>query len=225
MKIDTLRLFMSNAYLVELEVGLALIDAGLSLDGARILQAIASKNRPLQVILITHAHIDHYGAAARIQAETGAPVAVHQADAEPLSKGLSILGRGRGFGKLMALLTPLFSRLVPPMHCVPDLVLEHGTLLRHLGVAAQVVHTPGHTAGSCCFVFEDRSAFVGDLLSSTRGPHAQQYLAQDWTVLPDSLRRLQAARPEWIFPGHGNRPIAASLLPELIRQAQARLQS
>jgi len=222
MQIDTLHLFMSNAYLVEIEAGLVLIDAGLSLDQARILQAVARKNRALQVILITHAHLDHYGAAARIRAETGAPVAVHQADAEPLRMGLSILGRGRRLGKLMKIFAPLFARLAPPTPCVPDLILEEGSLLHHLGVAARVIHTPGHTPGSCCFFFDDHSIFVGDLLSSTRGPHAQQYLAQDWAVLPDSLRRLRAARPGWIYPGHGRRPIAAHLLPELIQQAEAR---
>jgi glyoxylase-like metal-dependent hydrolase (beta-lactamase superfamily II) len=50
MQIDTLHLFMSNAYLVEIDAGLVLIDAGLSLDQARILQAVARKNRALQVI-------------------------------------------------------------------------------------------------------------------------------------------------------------------------------
>ena len=97
-------------------------------------------------------------------------------------------------------------------------------LLHHLGVPARVLHTPGHTAGSCSFLFNGGNLFVGDLVGETirtRRPHAQRFLAQDWAVLPDSLRRLQAAQAERIYPGHGQAPIPAGALPDLIRQAEA----
>ena len=38
----------------------------------------------LSLILITHGHADHFGSAAELKKQTGAPVAVHKLDAEAL---------------------------------------------------------------------------------------------------------------------------------------------
>ncbi|MEJ2011375.1 MAG: MBL fold metallo-hydrolase [Anaerolineales bacterium] len=224
MRIKTLKLIMSNAYLVDWGAGLALIDAGIALDRTRILRHLRGRERDLRVIVLTHAHLDHYGAAAAVQAATGAPVAIHGADAEPMRQGKSVLGSGRRIGKLMVaavrLLEPAFR--VPP--CDPNFLLEDGMLLHHLGVPGRVLHTPGHTAGSCSFLFNGGNLFVGDLVGEviySRRPHAQRFLAQDWAVLPDSLRRLQTANAEWLYPGHGRAPIPGSVLPQLIRQVEA----
>ncbi|MFN2148994.1 MAG: MBL fold metallo-hydrolase [Anaerolineales bacterium] len=223
MQIQPLKLTMSNAYLVEWDTGLALIDAGIGWDRKRILRRIRSRDVDLRVIMLTHAHLDHYGAAAAVRAATGAPVAIHPADAKALSQGKSILGTGRRIGKLMIAAVQWLDRFFRPTPCNPDLLLEDGMVLHHLGVPARVLHTPGHTAGSCSFLFNGGHLFVGDLIGEairTRRPHPQRFLAQDWAVLPESLRRLQAARAEWIYPGHGQAPIPAGVLPELIQQAE-----
>jgi len=217
MRTETLKLFMSNAYLVDWGSGIALVDAGLAFDAGRILSALRGREVKLQAILITHAHVDHYGAAARVQRATGAPIAVHHADASAVRQGQSNVGTGRGLGRLMARLAGIFTRIFPPEPCDPEFMLEDGALLHHLGIPARVLHTPGHTAGSCSFLFSSRDLFVGDLISGTRGAHPQRYLAQDWEVLPDSLRRLLTCQPEWIFPGHGPHAIRGMQLPALIR--------
>ena len=68
MHIQPLKLTMSNAYLVEWDTGLALIDAGIGWDRKRILRRIRSRDVDLRVIMLTHAHLDHYGAAAAVRA-------------------------------------------------------------------------------------------------------------------------------------------------------------
>jgi hydroxyacylglutathione hydrolase len=224
MQIRTLKLTMSNAYLIDWDSGLALIDAGISLDRTRILRRLRGRERDLRVILLTHAHLDHYGAAAAVQAATGASIAIHSADAEPLRQGKSILGSGRRFGKLMVAAARLLEPVFKTPACEPNYLLEDGMLLHHLGVPARVMHTPGHTAGSCSFLFNGGNLFVGDLVGEviySRRPHAQRFLAQDWAVIPDSLRRLQTAHPQWLYPGHGRAPIPGSTLPELIQQVEA----
>lgn len=221
MNIETIKLFMSNAYLIDWESGLALVDAGLPSDRTRILRALRGRERELQAILITHAHIDHSGAAAAVRAATGAPVAIHQEDADSLRRGRSTLGTGRSLGKLMAAMAGLLTRLAQAAPCEPDFILEDGALLHHLGIPARVLHTAGHTPGSCSFLFNRGYLFAGDLISGSGRPHPQRYLAQDWDVLPDSLRRVQAVRPEWIYPGHGPGPIPGSALAVLIREAEA----
>jgi glyoxylase-like metal-dependent hydrolase (beta-lactamase superfamily II) len=78
-----------NFYLVEGDDGLTLVDAGLpgflgqleSLlgDGGRAL-------RDVDAVILTHAHVDHVGVAEAVRA-AGAPVHVHEADAEMARTG------------------------------------------------------------------------------------------------------------------------------------------
>ena len=172
------------------------------------------------MILITHAHIDHYGAAAAIRKVTGARVAIHQADSDALRQGDSPLGQPHGLGKLLVAGAKILERLQPPEPCEPDLLLEAGDLILLPGLSVRVLHTPGHTHGSCTYLFDGRFAFVGDLLSTTGDVHVQRYLAQDWAVLKDSVGRLQASNPEWVFPGHGRQAIQGAMLVNLAGQAR-----
>ncbi|MEE8120077.1 MAG: MBL fold metallo-hydrolase [Anaerolineales bacterium] len=68
LRVHLLPLRMSNAYLIELPAALVLIDAGSPGDTQKILSRLnAFIGKPLRLIHITHAHLDHYGAAASIQ--------------------------------------------------------------------------------------------------------------------------------------------------------------
>jgi len=101
--VHTLRLAISNAYLVEGAAGVVLADAGLPHEALRILHALERIGRPsLNLIYITHAHIDHFGGAAAVQRATGAPIAVHGADAADLAAGRTRLGRIRNWATLSA---------------------------------------------------------------------------------------------------------------------------
>ncbi|NLF03202.1 MAG: hypothetical protein GX601_19735 [Anaerolineales bacterium] len=105
--------------------------------------------------------------------------------------------------------------LLRPPAIRPDLLLENGDVLPWPGCRARIVHTPGHTLGSASLLLEDGIAFVGDLLSNTGRPHAQRWLAQDWSAVPKSVRRVQTLEPELTFVGHGHRPLSRSELLEL----------
>jgi hydroxyacylglutathione hydrolase len=87
-----------------------------------------------------------------------------------------------------------------------DRRLEDGELVRLGALEARVLHTPGHSAGGCCFSFEDqRVVFVGDTLFE--GSIGR-------TDLPGgSMKRLLGSIRERLFtlpddtvvyPGHGN---------------------
>ncbi|MBN2550358.1 MAG: MBL fold metallo-hydrolase [Anaerolineales bacterium] len=204
MRIHNLSLGLARAYLVEHEAGLALVDAGSPGMEKVVLQTMQEISRQdLRIIVITHAHLDHYGSAAALRRATGAPVAVHLADASAMQRGDSPLGSPRGRGRLVKALFPLINFILHPEPVTPDLSLDDGDDLSSYGVPIKVLHTPGHTPGSCCYILADRWAFVGDLLSTTGGPHMQRYFAQDWAMIPASLNRLKALHPEKIYPGHG----------------------
>ncbi len=207
---------VSNAYLLEGEDTLVLVDAGLPGSADTILAAIDARNKPLTLIYITHAHIDHYGSAAEVRRRTGAPIAVHAADAAALAAGGTRLGSLRllqGASRdLLALAEPLLDVEPAP----PDILVADGDSLAAYGVDAAVLYTPGHTPGSTTLLVNDgQVAIAGDLLSTSGGAHAQRTYAEDWTALATSLARLQAAAPLLSYTGHGRAPMTAAELQAL----------
>lgn len=213
MCIHCLSLGLARGYLVEHEAGLALVDAGSPGMERVVLQTMRNISRQdLRIIVITHAHLDHYGSAAALRRATGAPVAVHHADAPAMQQGVSPLGSARGRGKLVKVFFPLINLFFRPEPVQPDITLEDGDDLTAYGIPLKVLHTPGHTPGSCCFIVADRWAFAGDLLSTTGQAHVQRFFAQDWSLIAPSLNRLKALRPQKTYPGHGAEPVDAEVL-------------
>ncbi len=197
----------SCAYVLAGPAGAVLIDAGLRRDGAKILRVLQRLAVPLRLIFITHAHADHYGGAAAVQRATGAPIAIHRADAEALAHGQTQFGAARGRGRWLAAGLISTARMWQPPAITPDILLQDGDHLDAFSCDAVVLHTPGHTPGSATLWAAGQWAFVGDLLSSTGRPHAQRYFATDWAALAASVRRVQALQPALIYPGHGRRAV------------------
>jgi glyoxylase-like metal-dependent hydrolase (beta-lactamase superfamily II) len=208
MQVHTLKLPLANAYLLENESGLYLIDAGAPGDAGRIQRRMDQLGRnDLRLIYLTHAHIDHFGAAAELQRRTGATVAIHPSDAQDLAAGRTSLGSVRGRGRFIGRMLPVLEWLLPPEPVNADLLTEDGASLADLGLPARVIHTPGHTQGSSCLVTDDGLVFAGDLVSTTGGPHPQRFFAHDWDQVRESLSRLQATTPSLTYTGHGHRPL------------------
>ena len=219
--IHTLALRMANAYLIEGEESLTLVDSGPPGQAARILAEVKRLRKPLRLIFLTHAHFDHFGSAAQVRAHTGAPVAIHQADARALAHGQTPIGSARGRGRLSLPFLPLLALFNRRLRTVPDVLLSDGDRLEPYGLPARLLHTPGHTAGSSCLLLDGApgrpslAAFAGDLLTAGRTARIQRLYAQDWAQLAKSLTRLQAARPERVYAGHGQHKIDTQALLEM----------
>lgn len=205
----------SNAYLLETAKGVTLIDAGLPLSEETILARLTQIGRTdLRLIFITHAHVDHYGSAAALRRTTGAAIAVHHADAADLAAGRSRLGMIRGRSWTQNAM-PMLERLIRVEPTEADLLLEEGRLPAAFGLDACIVHTPGHTAGSCTLLVEGGYAFVGDLISTQRKPHVQAAYAQDWSQIRAGVEKVRRLRPLRLFPGHGLSSISQEMLAAL----------
>jgi hydroxyacylglutathione hydrolase len=119
----------------------------------RILAVLARHRLKLKLIAITHGHIDHVGAAAKLKQATGAPVYMHQAD----------LGLYRALPE-QAMMIGL---PVAPEATSIDAGLNEGDQVQIGEMKGEVLHTPGHTQGSVCLYFPDaegRRLFAGDTL-------------------------------------------------------------
>ena len=100
---------------------------------SRILELLGRHKLTVKAIVSTHAHIDHVGGLSKLHQYTGAPVMMHREDA-PLYQAMEIQAA--------------FLGVPPPEVGEIDQFLSDGDVLRWGGLAAQVMHTPGHSPGS-----------------------------------------------------------------------------
>lgn len=177
----------ANCYLVENAETheLFLVDPGA--EAERIISRIGGR-KPVAVLL-THAHFDHIGAADMLCRRFGIPLYVHRDDASKLTDPM---GNVSGlFGMPMTIETK------------PSVWLEGGETLRLGGMEVEVLHTPGHSAGSVCYLMrEEPCIFTGDTLFAN-GYGRTDFPDGSFSQLRQSLRMLFSLMPRMItYPGH-----------------------
>lgn len=169
-----------------------LIDAPPDPEG--MLGLLAQHGVTPVALLLTHGHIDHMGGAGVIAGSTGIDAYVHPDDdfltIDPLSQLRTLFG------------------MVPSGDFSPPTTLERlsgGQILRLAGMELEVLHTPGHTPGHCCFLNrEDGVLFSGDHLFA--GSIGRTDLpGGDYDTLMKSMRDqvLPLDDAVMVYPGHG----------------------
>jgi glyoxylase-like metal-dependent hydrolase (beta-lactamase superfamily II) len=214
-RIIPLTMAFTTAHLV-LDKGTVLVDAGMSVVARRFISALirALDGRPLDLLIITHAHFDHGGCADAVVKATGCDVAMHERAAATLPEASPLPPGTSAWGSLLRILLAPARAFGPLTWPEVDVVLGERTGLARWGVAGRVVHTPGHTHGSVSVVLESGDAIVGDLamngLPMRRGP-GMPVFAEDVGQVYHSWSRLLDLHAETVHPGHG-RPFPASVL-------------
>jgi glyoxylase-like metal-dependent hydrolase (beta-lactamase superfamily II) len=179
----------TNGYLVADETAgeAMIVDAPLD-SAAELLRRVESRGLRVLRIVDTHGHWDHVADNAALVATTGAPLLIHEADAARLAAPASEHQR-------------LPFTIAPS---TPTGFLHEGDVLPVGAYRFQVLHTPGHTPGSCCLYEEDEDLlFSGDTLFD-QGMGRTDLAGGDENALYASLRRLSDLAPSTRFyPGHG----------------------
>lgn len=177
----------TNCYLVYLdEKHVTAVDIGG--DARKVLCFLEQRGLILTKILLTHGHYDHIGAVAEVQAETGAEVYIHEADA-PMLQDTRL--------NLADWIEPWADfRPVTEYHTVRE-----GDVIEAGDVSFTVLHTPGHTKGSVCYLCED-ILLAGDTLFRLSRGRTDFPGGSDREML-ESFRRLKALEGDYrVFPGH-----------------------
>jgi glyoxylase-like metal-dependent hydrolase (beta-lactamase superfamily II) len=214
-----------------------LLDAGLPGDWRDFCAALHRLGRTpsdIDAVLITHHHPDHAGNAERLRS-SGARVLAHPADAAYL-RGERRVSRTATLPYMRhpwyaVYMVHLLARGVTRVPAVARLdQLTDGEVLAVPG-SPRVVHAPGHTAGSCALLLEDRSLlFSGDALVTldmTRGRTGPQIIrgpvTEDAETALESLDILAATRAEKVLPGHGEPwPHGVESAVDLARRGESR---
>ena len=123
------------------------IDPGAS--GKQLTERIRQEGLSPVAVLLTHGHFDHAGAARELAEEFDIKIYAHEAEAETLrdpKKNVSWMAGGSESYDA-------------------DVFVKDGEVLKLAGFDIEVIHTPGHTEGGCCYyIAEEAVIFTGDTL-------------------------------------------------------------
>ncbi len=124
------------------------VDPGDNID--EIVAVLRKHELKVTAIVITHAHIDHIGGAAKLKALTQAPVYMNVKDQE-------LYDHLEWQAQWLGMATPKQTTIDTPARDGDTLVLGAATF--------HVLHTPGHTQGSLClWIPEENKLVAGDTL-------------------------------------------------------------
>lgn len=179
--------FASNCYLLISGNEAAIVDP--SADAEVILQKVAEHGATLQYILLTHGHFDHICSLDSLREKTGVPAYIHTGDADMPSDSQKnafslFFGQDRSYRH-------------------PEKTLAEGDTIKLGNEEIRVLHTPGHTEGSVCFLCGENILITGDTLFD-RGFGRYDLYGGDPYKLRLSLSRLASLdRSLIIYAGHG----------------------
>lgn len=166
-----------------------IVDPG---DSAQMLaDRIRRENLEPKAVLLTHGHFDHAMAAEELAEMFGIKIYAHEAEKDTLKDP----------GKNVSLMIGLRD----VYHA--DVFLKDEEILELAGMELKVLHTPGHTAGGCCYYLEkEKVLFSGDTLfcqsvGRTDFPGGSmsgivRSIKDKLMVLPDEVK---------VYPGHMDR--------------------
>ena len=162
------------------------IDPG---DSAQMLaEKIKKEGLKPKAVLLTHGHFDHAMAAEELAELFGIPVYAHEAEKDTLEdsgKNVSIMiGRRDSY------------------HA--DVYVRDGEVLQLAGMELKVLHTPGHTAGGCCYYLEkEKVLFSGDTLFC-QSVGRTDFPGGSMSKLVRSIKEKLMALPDEVrvYPGH-----------------------
>ncbi len=179
--------FASNCYLLLCDGHAAVVDP--SANAKTILLELQKRNATLDMILLTHGHFDHIFALDTLRDATGVKAYIHQEDEDMPQDAVknafySFFQTERTYRR-------------------PDYTLTNEQRLPLGNEWIEVVHTPGHTAGSVCYLCNGEFLLTGDTLFDGNYGRYDLY-SGNLSKLRQSLAHLRTLPQHLpIYPGHG----------------------
>ncbi len=164
------------------------VAADIGGEAGKLLTFLKDRGLTLRKILLTHGHYDHIDGVAEVQKATGAKVYIHEQDEKMLSDSNLSLGSWiNPYGEQQS---------------VKDYItVKEGDVIEDGEAVFTVMHTPGHTKGSVCYVCEDIILAGDTLFYMSRG--RTDFPGGSDSEMLASFKRLKAMEGNYrVFPGH-----------------------
>ncbi len=154
-------------------------------SGQPVMDFIRQEGLTVGMILLTHAHFDHMGALSAFKQSYGCPVGIGAKDA-PLLEQPSL---------------NLSAMMGAPLSFQADRLFEDGDAFTIGQMHFTVLHTPGHTQGSVCYLV-DHLLISGDTLFAGSCGRVD-FPTGNAADMMASLRRLAGLDGDYtVLPGH-----------------------
>jgi glyoxylase-like metal-dependent hydrolase (beta-lactamase superfamily II) len=173
----------------------------------------------LERLVVTHAHIDHFGLAGEVVRRSGGELWMHRRTdldlakyAEPdeaIDRRMLMLADHGLYGPELTESSEGLRDWLPVMPSVgtPSRLLDGGELLAAGGRTWEIVHTPGHSPGHVClWNAAERLLCSGDHLLQVVSPPVtfeRGFEPDPMGSYLESLDRVRDLAPELVLPGHG----------------------
>lgn len=182
--------FAANTYLLISGNEAIVVDPAVSVSALQSM--LKSENAELRAILLTHGHFDHTVSVDRIRNESDIPLMIHSADASMLTDG-----KTNAF-------YDFYGREC--IHRPAEACFEDGERIKLGDKSIRVIHTPGHSPGSVCFLCPDGDTeflITGDTLFSNSIGRCDLWGGSEM-LIAESLKKLSSLNKKMtIYPGHG----------------------
>ncbi|MBQ9132314.1 MAG: MBL fold metallo-hydrolase [Clostridia bacterium] len=187
----------SNCYLLISGTSAAIVDPSANADV--LLNAVKSAGATLQYIFLTHGHFDHITSMDKLRDATGATVLIHEGD-----KDMPGDSHKNAFFMAFQMKSPPYGR--------PDVCFRDGDAFPLGDEQIRVIHTPGHSRGSSCFLCNGELLITGDTLFANNVGRCDLYGGDDEALEASLLRLRKLPQNLPIYPGHGGPTILGQAL-------------
>ena len=192
-----------NSYLIERENHCVLIDTGMSKSAKSIIRTLKSNfpEKPLEAVLLTHAHVDHIAGLETLGQLYGPEVVCHENEKPYIIKSEKLPPRKKFIGRAMV----VFEMFMSSSGYTVDRIVVDGEVVHGL----KIYHLPGHTPGTIALEdMETKALFCGDIVNCNKKgnvilPPKKTFVIDYDQALEASIKMFQLSKPSAILPGHG----------------------
>lgn len=185
-----------------------LVDCGNPGSDLKIIEEMSRRGlqpEMLRLIILTHAHYDHAGSAARLKEICGCRIMIHKREAARLEAGFTPIPAGtRWKAKVLVSIGRIFARRImkyPP--ALADLLVDQSLSLEEFGFPGRVIPTPGHTHGSMVVLMNGGEMMTGDTMFGIPGKRIFPPFAEDMQGVLNSWLMISKMDVDTFYPAHG----------------------
>lgn len=190
-----------NCYIVAHKDKAILIDTGRKKLREKVLKKC--KDLHVNLIVLTHGHMDHCQNAAYLARTLNIPIAMSKKDRNLIPDNRKQSLSAKTFLGKIVLSVSLSSFEKDTLETFePEIYLENGDDLSKYGIDAKVVELPGHTKGSIGLMVENDKLFVGDALMNMVYPSVS-LLYTDEQEMRSTANSIGELGEKTIYFGHG----------------------
>ena len=182
---------MTNCYIAYTEAPgrCFIVDPGANAE--RIIKRLTKLELTPEAILLTHGHFDHICAVEKLRENY---------------EGIKLIACSEERQMLEIPELNLTDRFKAPLSLKNVVYYQDGESFEVIGISIKMIHTPGHTSGSCCYFIDgcdNKVLFSGDTLFAESFGRTDLPTGSDSEIVVSIAKKLMELPDETdVYPGH-----------------------